>query len=364
MAEPASQTQDTSAEDLAAQIESLLGGEEKTAPEEPPAPESEPVDSADALTQEDLGAAVEQMLEDAIAKVDEIREEAASARPPRAGAANRDGAGPASADDELTRLAEQISAGENPENGARAQGEERHLSPEAAKEPPATTFSAPVEESKGTPSAGPAGGHERAHAPPGATDADHRAPKPSAVMLHKAPQPGGGSDAPAIRKPRGSASAAMSGLLKLATRPLAKAIAMVVTVLALPLAGRKPIVKDSAGWIAVVTLFMGVCMWAAVLLRDPKPFIPETPPVQLHETAGAGEKAGAKGASHGEAKAGGGKKEAGHGEAKGEAKKAQGSGEKKEGHAGAAGGTPAKRAPLIQPGLKKAAPKKAEGGGH
>ena len=159
-------------------------------------------------------------------------------------------------------------------------------------------------------------------------------------------------------------------------KPVAGTTAILGKVLAFPLAERPAIIRDSAGWIAVVTLFMSICMWAAVLLRDPKPFVPAVPPVELMHTAPKeGESHGEKNAEHGEKKAEhGAKKEEGHG-----AKKAESHGEaKKEGHGGEAkaeghgsGGPPAspfaKREPLIQRGGAKPAPKKkeAEGGeGH
>ncbi|MCK6477041.1 MAG: hypothetical protein L6Q35_09450 [Phycisphaerales bacterium] len=137
--------------------------------------------------------------------------------------------------------------------------------------------------------------------------------------------------------------------------------------LAWPLATQKPIVRDSVGWVALVTVFMGACMWAAVLLRDPQPFVPDSPPVSLVTEEGgeghgkhgssakpAGKGSPAGGGAHGAAKAGShGKKDDGHG----------------------AGAAPAavKREPLIQRGTAKKPAKDAKkdakkdgghGGGH
>jgi hypothetical protein len=132
------------------------------------------------------------------------------------------------------------------------------------------------------------------------------------------------------------------------------------------LARQKPIVRDSVGWVAMVTVFMGACMWAAVLLRDPQPYVPDSPPVSLVTEGGGDGHGGGHDSGHGAKPAAKGSHAGGgdHGAAK-----ADSHGKKDDGHGASAAPAPVKREPLIQRGAAKKPAKDAKkdgghGGGH
>ncbi len=411
MGEPAANIQDSSMEDLAAQIESLLGTADSAAP--PPAhapvhptdksglPHHAPPPEEGDMEPEDLGAAVEKMLAQAMAQVEELGEVSTAAakeipfhlpdEPPAPPAEDLAG----SLEDELTALAEQLDAQPPPAAAAATPPDpepEAHVAddapgaeaaPKVAAKPEAVgkagvvaalaawssqdrnkvapEHSAPAEHAT-TPTESVQPAAPVAAAPVSATPAPTPAPV-AAPAPAPAPQP---TVQPAV--PR---TPWLKPLLIKSARAIGKPVVVVaevtVKVLAKPLAGAKPVVRDSVGWIAVVTLFMGGCMWAAVLLRNPKPFVPAVAPVTL---VAAGE--GGEGGGHGGAKAAGGHKEAkpaGHGEAKGGHDKkpaAKHEEAKAEGHGGGAAKPPVKREPLIQrgPAAAKKPAKKPEGHGE
>lgn len=427
-------------DDLAAQIEALLAGGEIEAALAAPASKPEPkahapaspkVDAAsgasalhdaESLTQEELGAAVELMLNSAVAKVGQIQAEAdamveVAAREALAAAQAMNSPEPAQAtvdadvpsaadqtepqvaeaapsaslEDELTALAEQLSA-EFMDRGAKSSDAAPPVAPPADAAPagePAPAAEnvqtraepvkseAPAEPATSEPSAmhaHPAAPNEpvrgatavEPHTPPvvqaaavaaasvRASDADVVAASAPPESIPPAPV------APKTpRKPIGPVIRAMLGK---ALKPMANAAGAAGALLGKPLSMQKPLIRDSAGWIAVVTIFMAGCMWAAVLLRDPKPYVPAISPMTLVEE-GAGEHGGGGGGGGGH---GGGEKKAAAG-GHGEKKPAAGHGEAAKGGGGhgAAAAAPVKRDWLIQRGsaAKKAPAKPAAGGG-
>jgi hypothetical protein len=457
MGEPATHlpqsSTDPSADDLAAQIEALLSGGELEAALAPkpsmkgakaekqadaakgaaegavkasPAKAPEENDG-DSLTQDELGSAIEQMLQSAVAKVDQIQAEtdlmveAAAAEALAAAKADAEAAaiaeatttdgaaaGPMEAlnieaeasaaataseapesvslEDELTALAEQLSAdfkNQGETRNARQNPAENAAVPEQAAPAP-TAQVAEVEAAKVEPAKVEPAKVEPAkvEAPPPAASIAASTPEPAtrhveaessaapvavpaatavpAVEHHS--EPAAIAPAPiAPKKPRAPLGPIIRGIVVKSLSPIGSAAGAAGRALGKPLSMQKPMIRDSAGWIAVVTIFMAACMWAAVMLRDPKPYVPAIAPMTLVHEGGGGDGHGG-GGGHGEKKAAAG----GHGEKKadagghGEAKKAD------AGH-GPAASPIVKREPLIQrgpPGAKKPAPKPASSGGH
>lgn len=239
MPDPSANLKESATDDLASQIESLLGTSDensasavtKTSQETDTAsPGSSESPSTDALTGEmplrrgDLAGQVERMLDDAIERAENL-------------------------------AAEMESPGD-----------------EVPGDPP---HAAPVSENvQATPSAPsrPAAG-EAAHDP-----SDR--PVESQRQFEKPAKPRTPAPGQPIATSHGTGRTNPSSIL-LAAGAIAR-------LLAAPLANRSAAVRDSVGWIALVTVFMAACMWAAVMLRDPKPLPTATPAVSLSTGEAAG----------------------------------------------------------------------------
>ncbi len=340
-------------EDLASQIESLLGsssesGQSAGVAAAAPAAAEAAVEAGspagagpEASPKDDLGSQVEQMLDDAISKVNEIREQTQGARAEaRAGAGDVNGKGKSELDRDLDALTKDESAAK-----AGTPGEPVSAGPQEVAPAPSQV-------------------QEEAAFKPARPKVEPAEPKPAqpdrSLPTQEAPPPPVAApvEAPAI--PKRLLGERVRPLVAMIAAPARRALAgaggAVVGVLGWPLSKQQPLVRDSVGWVAVVTVFMGACMWAAVMLRDPKPFVPAIAPVTISKGEGEGGEGGeAKKDAHA-------KKEA-HGGGESHAKKAEGHGGGEHGGAAAA---PVKREPLIQPGkpgAKKDA-KKAEGHGE
>jgi hypothetical protein len=427
---PAQSSADTSADDLAAQIEALLGGgelEAALAPKQPPKakavekpaeptpavteagakePAAKAADGEESLTQDELGSAIEQMLQSAVAKVDQIQaqtdamvevaaaealaaakagSEAKAVDPADAkkqvestntdstAAAVPDAAVSASFEDELTALAEQLTAefkNQSETLNAKADVAEKAPAPEAVK--PGVVQEQVVEATKVEASSSAAMSAERvqtaakvaetaaASVPAAVAAAVPAVPHAVQPLVHTDEHAAVVIEAPpAPKKPRKPIGPIIRGMVGKALSPIGAASGATGRALGKPLSMQKPMIRDSAGWIAVVTIFMAGCMWAAVLLRDPKPYVPAIAPMTLVEEGGGGH--GGGGGGHGDKKAAG-----GHGEKKPAAGGGHGEAKKADGGHGPAASPIVKREPLIQrgpPGAKKPAPKPASGGG-
>lgn len=227
MPEQASNLKESATEDLASQIESLLGAsEEESNPadtrDQPVAPEAPPTPhDHSAVKGSDLAGEVERMLDDAIER------------------------------------AEDLAAELNSDGDAEAQN------------PSPSPINPPVDQ----------GSNGLSHSEPALPAAEASPTRPGMTAAEPLPE-----RSPPSSPEQGRAAAAIAGLLSA------------------PLSGRSAAVRDSVGWVAVVTMFMAGCMWAAVLLRDPKPLPSATPAVGLShgDTAGHAEHASAPPPPHGE----------------------------------------------------------------
>ncbi|MCC6425578.1 MAG: hypothetical protein IT435_02030 [Phycisphaerales bacterium] len=383
MGEAAPHIQDPEAEDLASQLENLLGesppaNADQTPRAEYPTPENATPEKPTAENEtaaparfiqggeessRDLDQQVAQMLGDAISKVNQIREHADAAHtpqhphPPQSPAPHQGGL--------EVPVKPAVDGGGEQEPASKPQASDDEAPAAVTPEPPhhvsgaARTGFGPRWEQK-TPAAEPAIAepplNEVVSAPAPAASAPAPAPPPPPQPA-PVQQPRSEPDAAPIARP--SLLAVIVGILALILRPLwmitGKVIMLVAAGFAKPLEKRKPIVRDSLGWLAIVTVFMGACMWAAAILRDPKAFVPEVPPKTVLTADGHG------GGGHG--------KDDKRAPAKKDAHGGDSHGKKDDGHGGghgAAAAAPVKREPLIQrgPGAKKPAKKPDAPGGH
>lgn len=185
-----------------------------------------------------------------------------------------------SLDEELSRLAESMLA--EPEFG----GAPRDSAP-PAPEPDAETQSAENQpEADPSPAANVDNTAAPANPPPAPPPPPAIAPKPAPPPANIAPRTAANPTpipAPDIAsiltpdldsRPRAHLGAIVVGLAHRAAE-LASA----------PLNGKPRVVRDSVGWVAVCTMFMAGCLWAAVLLRSPYSPTPASEPTSLDQPA-------------------------------------------------------------------------------
>lgn len=107
---------------------------------------------------------------------------------------------------------------------------------------------------------------------------------PKAPAARGEPKPAGAAKTRAKALAMTGAHAAARGATIAGQRAAPAGAALLVAVNR-PVANRSKILRDSIGWVALWTLFMGVCAWGFVLMRHPRAPEVQTAPVDLMNAA-------------------------------------------------------------------------------